>query len=55
MFGFPGMGRFYVNSILNRDYSLIMGATLLYAVLVALGNLCADVLYGFLDPRLRVA
>ncbi len=54
MFGFPGMGRAYVTAIGQRDYSMIMGTTLIYAVLVALANLSVDVVYSFLDPRIRL-
>jgi len=54
MVGFPGMGRAYVQSIGQRDYSMIMGTTLIYAVLVALANLSVDVIYGFVDPRIRL-
>jgi oligopeptide transport system permease protein len=54
MFSFPGMGREYVRSIGNRDYSMIMGTTLLFALLVVVSNLLVDVIYGFLDPRIQV-
>jgi oligopeptide transport system permease protein len=54
MFSFPGIGREYVTAIGNRDYSMILGTTLVYAVLVALANLSVDLVYGFLDPRIRV-
>jgi len=54
MFSFPGIGREYVTAISNRDYSMILGTTLIYAVLVALANLSVDLVYGFLDPRIRV-
>ena len=54
MFAFPGIGREYVTAIGNRDYSMILGTTLVYAVLVALANLSVDLVYGFLDPRIRV-
>jgi oligopeptide transport system permease protein len=54
MFGFPGMGRAYVQSISQRDYSMIMGTTLIYALLVAVANLTVDVLYVFIDPRIRL-
>jgi oligopeptide transport system permease protein len=54
MFSFPGVGREYVTAIGNRDYSMILGTTLVYAVLVALANLSVDLVYGFLDPRIRV-
>jgi oligopeptide transport system permease protein len=53
MFGFPGIGREYVESVTHLDYSMIMAATLLYAVLVALANLGVDMAYGLIDPRLR--
>lgn len=54
MFSFPGSGREFVQSISRRDYSMIMGTTLLYAVLVAIANLTVDITYGFLDPRIKV-
>jgi oligopeptide transport system permease protein len=54
MFGFPGMGRAYVTAIGQRDYSMIMGTTLIYAVLVALANVSVDMIYVFLDPRIRL-
>jgi oligopeptide transport system permease protein len=53
IFGFPGMGRAYVQSISQRDYSMIMGTTVIYALLVAIANLGVDILYGFIDPRIR--
>ncbi len=54
MFAFPGIGREYVQAISNRDYSMILGSTLVYAVLIAMANLSVDIVYGFLDPRIRV-
>ena len=54
MFGFPGMGRAYVNAISQRDYSMIMGTTLIYAVLVAISNLSVDIVYVVLDPRIQL-
>jgi oligopeptide transport system permease protein len=53
VFQVPGMGNEFVKSIAGRDYSMIMGSTLFYAVLVAVGNLTVDMSYGFLDPRIR--
>jgi len=53
-FGFPGMGRAYVTAIQQRDYSMIMGTTLLLAILVAIGNLSVDLVYVMLDPRIRL-
>jgi len=54
MFSFPGIGREFVQSITNRDYSMIMGTTLIYGVLIAVANLAVDISYGFLDPRIKV-
>ncbi len=54
MFGFPGMGRAYVQSIQQRDYSMIMGTTLIYAILVALANLSVDFIYVLVDPRIKL-
>lgn len=49
----PGIGRYFVSSVMARDYPVIIGTTLLYAVIVMVMNLVVDVLYTFLDPRLR--
>lgn len=54
MFSFPGMGRAYVQAISQRDYSMIMGTTVIYALLVAVANLSVDVVYVFVDPRIRL-
>jgi oligopeptide transport system permease protein len=54
MFSFPGMGRAYVQAIGQRDYSMIMGTTLIYAALVAIANLSVDLVYVFIDPRIRL-
>ena len=53
VFSIPGLGRYFVNSISNRDYTVIMGTVLLYAVFLVLSNLVVDIIYGFLDPRIR--
>jgi len=53
IFGIPGMGRYFVTSITERDYPVIMGTILLYAVLLVLANLVVDVTYAYLDPRIR--
>jgi oligopeptide transport system permease protein len=55
VFRVPGIGRLYINSIFARDYPLIMGTTLLYAVAVAVFNLVVDVLYVVADPRISLA
>jgi oligopeptide transport system permease protein len=54
MFGFPGSGREYVMAISNRDYSMIMGTTLIYAALIVVANLTVDLMYRFLDPRIKL-
>ena len=54
MLSFPGAGREYVRAISNRDYSMIMATTLVYAILIALANLTVDLVYAFLDPRIRL-
>ncbi|WP_240330863.1 ABC transporter permease subunit [Sphingorhabdus sp. Alg239-R122] len=53
VFGLPGLGRYFVQGALNRDYPLIMAVITLYAALIILFNLFADLLYGWLDPRTR--
>jgi len=53
IFGIPGMGRYFVTSITNRDYPVIMGTILLYAVFLVIANLVVDIVYAFLDPRIR--
>jgi oligopeptide transport system permease protein len=52
IFSVPGIGRLLVQGISQRDYSLIMGTTLIYAFVIAVLNLVVDVLYGFIDPRI---
>jgi len=52
-FSTGGIGRFYVNSALNRDYAVMLGLTILYGSLTIIFNLVADVLYGWLDPKIR--
>jgi ABC-type dipeptide/oligopeptide/nickel transport system permease component len=53
VFGIPGLGKYFVTSISNRDYPVIMGTILLYAVFLVVSNLAVDIVYGFLDPRIR--
>ncbi len=54
IFGAPGLGREFVESISKRDYSVIMGTAIFYAVLVAIANVLVDLSYGIVDPRIRV-
>ncbi|WP_430417574.1 ABC transporter permease [Parasphingorhabdus sp.] len=53
VFGLPGLGRYFVQGALNRDYPLVLGVVTLYAGLIILFNLFADLIYGWLDPRMR--
>jgi ABC-type dipeptide/oligopeptide/nickel transport system permease component len=53
IFAIPGMGRYFVTSITNRDYPVVMGTILLYAMILVLANLAVDISYAFLDPRIR--
>ena len=53
VFSWPGIGRLMFDAIRNRDYPVIQGATLIFALLFVLTSLAVDVLYGLLDPRLR--
>ena len=53
IFGIPGMGKYFVTSITNRDYPVIMGTILLYAVFLVVANLAVDLVYAYLDPRIR--
>jgi len=52
IFGIPGIGRYFVQASLNRDYTLVMGVVVLYASLIILFNLAVDLLYRVLDPKL---
>jgi ABC-type dipeptide/oligopeptide/nickel transport system permease component len=54
IFGIPGLGKYFVTSISNRDYPVIMGTILLYAVVLVLANAVVDIVYAFLDPRIRI-
>ena len=51
IFGIPGLGQFFVQGALNRDYTLVMGVVLFYGILIVAFNLAVDLLYGWLDPR----
>ncbi|MBU5593288.1 ABC transporter permease [Clostridium sp. MSJ-4] len=53
IFGWPGMGRLGINAIFSFDYPLIMAITMISALMLILGNLIADILYGVVDPRIK--
>lgn len=54
VFGIPGMGRFFVTSVQGRDYPVIMGTILLYAFLLVAANMLVDIIYAWVDPRIRL-
>ncbi len=54
IFAIPGMGKHLVQSVTNRDYPLILGVTLVYAVLLVIANLIVDILYTVVDPRIKL-
>jgi len=53
IFGIPGIGRYFVQGALNRDYTLVMGVVIFYGALIILLNLLVDLAYGVLDPKIR--
>ncbi|WMM24277.1 ABC transporter permease [Tissierella sp. MB52-C2] len=54
IFGIPGLGKFFVQSINNRDYTLIMGTTIFYAIILIILLLFVDIAYMFIDPRIKL-
>jgi oligopeptide transport system permease protein len=54
IFGVPGLGRFFVQGALNRDYTLVMGVVVFYGILIVTFNFIVDVIYSWLDPRLKL-
>jgi ABC-type dipeptide/oligopeptide/nickel transport system permease component len=54
IFSVPGMGRFFITAVTNRDSPLIMGVTLVYTALIVLMNIVVDLVYTVLDPRVRL-
>jgi len=53
IFGLPGLGRYFVQGALNRDYTLVLGIVVFYGALIILFNFLVDLIYGWLDPRSR--
>ncbi len=54
IFAIPGLGRYYVTSIYNRDYTTIMGVTIFYSAFLVLVNFLVDITYGWIDPRIKL-
>ena len=55
IFSIPGIGSQFVSSILTNDYQIIMGTTIVYAMMLMVVLLITDILYGLIDPRIRLA
>jgi len=53
IFGLPGIGRYFVQGAINRDYTLVMGTVITYGTLIVFMNLLVDLVYGLMDPRVR--
>ena len=51
IFGIPGVGRYFVQGAMNRDYTLVLGVVVVYGALVVFANLIVDLLYAWLDPK----
>ncbi len=54
VFQIPGMGKHFVSAVINRDYPLVMGVTLVYGAILILSNVMVDILYAWVDPRIRL-
>ena len=54
IFAIPGLGSYFVTSIYNRDYTVILGITLFYSAIVILMNMLVDLIYPLLDPRIKL-
>jgi ABC-type dipeptide/oligopeptide/nickel transport system permease component len=54
IYAIPGMGRFFITAVSNRDYDLIMGTTLIFALLLIIANTIVDLVYQILDPRMQI-
>lgn len=54
IFALPGIGKYFITAALNRDYGLVLGTTILYVLIILMLNLIVDVLYAWLDPKVRL-
>ncbi len=55
LFAIPGMGKYYVDSINMADYTLVLGMTIFYGAFLVIAILIVDILYGIVDPRIRLS
>lgn len=54
IFAIPGLGQYFVTSIYNRDYTVILGVTIFYSIIIIVLNMIVDLIYPFLDPRIKL-
>ena len=54
IFAIPGLGRYFVTSIYNRDYTVVLGITIFFSALIVLFNLIIDLIYPVIDPRVKL-
>jgi len=54
IYAIPGMGRFFITAVTNRDYDLVIGTTLIFGILLIVTNTIVDIAYIYLDPRMKV-
>jgi len=54
IFGIPGLGQWFINSITNRDYTVIMGLTVFYSIILLVAIFLVDIAYGWIDPRIKL-
>ena len=54
IFGFPGMGTLTINAAINRDYNMILALVIIYSSILIFCNLIVDIMYGFLDPKIKI-
>jgi len=55
IFAIPGLGKFYIIGIQNLDYSMVLGMTVFYGLFLIAANFIVDIIYGIIDPRIRIA
>ncbi len=55
IFGIPGMGKHFIQSVTNRDYPLVLGVTLIFSFMLVISNLVVDILYTYFDPRIKLS
>lgn len=55
IFGLPGIGKYFIDAALSRDYGVVLGTIILFMVMITILNLIVDILYAFLDPRVRLS